>query len=198
MHPAKRFYLKWTRTLHIYLSVFALIALALFAATGFMLNHRDWFGLNQPQTTTVKGNLPTSMAGRPLDRLALAEFFRANHGAAGLVDDFTIEEDQPIRIEFKSPGRAVRVTVEQPSGEFEVVTESYGVLGRLTELHRGSRGDSGPMWCLVIDVVSVLFLLISLTGLLLWFSLKRRFVVGVFALLLGTAALVGMYFAFVP
>jgi hypothetical protein len=280
MHPAKRFYLRWTRTLHIYLSVFALVALALFAATGFMLNHPEWFWLDQTQTSKVEGDLPLALVAQPLDRLAVVERLRADFGAVGLVESFEIDEDEakegalrPIRIVFKSPGRtvtariegrtstaegnlpmallaepldrpalverlradfgadgavdafevdteaqririvfksasrAVTVRIEADTGRaeaetetahVEAETESWGVLGRLTDLHRGNRGNAGPVWSFVIDTVSGLLLFVSLTGLLLWISLKRRLVLGILALLTSTVALLALYFVFVP
>src|SRR5262245_4626433 len=136
MSDASRWLLKWTRTLHIYLGVFALLALLFFAATGFMLNHGDWFGLVEAHTHTTEGDLPTEVLAEPLDKLQIVERLRADYEAVGLVDSFEVEETE-LRVVFKSPGHVVDVRMNRETGHVEAETESWGVVGRLTDLHRG-------------------------------------------------------------
>jgi hypothetical protein len=200
MHPAKRFYLHWTRTLHIYLSVFALVALFFFAATGFLLNHLEWFVPQKPMESTAKHELPPELFAEPLNELRIVERLRAHCGVVGLVDgEKPLDTDaETIRVSFKSPGRVMDVVITRETGQVEVKTSWSGVVARLTDLHKGHSGNGGVVWGLVVDGISILLLLISLTGFLLWLSLRRRLLVGLLALLAGSGALLVLYVLFVP
>ena len=192
--------MKWTRTLHIYISMFALLALFFFAATGFMLNHEAWFGFKEPQPQTVEGELApdlvaASIGKEAVDKFQISERLRAATGASGLVDSFEIEEDT-VRVVFRSPGRMTDVTIERETGHFKGEHDLRGLAARLTDLHKGA--NAGGPWGLVIDGVSILLLFVSLTGLILWLSLKKRILIGVVALSVGAAALLAVYFVFVP
>jgi hypothetical protein len=75
----------------------------------------------------------------------------------------------------------------------------------LTDLHRGNRGNvtgeprlTGTAWTWVIDVTCVLLLVISATGLFLWWSLKARGKWGAVLLLLGGGAAAAVYQWWVP
>ncbi len=195
MRAVKRWFLKWTRTLHIYLSMFALMALFFFAATGFMLNHPAWFDLGEPRRSTAEADLPKDLLLEQIDKLTVVERLRADLHATGLMDTFEIE-DQSVRVVFRSPGQTSEFRIERETGHVVAETESFGFLGRLTDLHRGQH--VGLPWSMVIDAVSILLLFISVTGLILWISLRRRLLVGVIAGLFGFAGLLVVYFACVP
>src|SRR5262245_4669499 len=196
MTPAYRFALRWTRTLHIYLTLFALLLLLFFAATGFMLNHVEWFDLKEARTRTVEGTLPVALL-EPTDKLAVVERLRGEYGATGAVDSFEDDAESPaLRVVFKAPGRTTSATIERADGHAEVTYESWGLVGRLTDLHRGK--GTGAGWGWVIDSTCVFLVITSASGLFLWFSLKRRRRTGIVALTLGFAGCVAAYIAFVP
>jgi hypothetical protein len=280
--------LKWTRTFHIYLALLGLLLVLFFAATGFMLNHPDWFGLRESQVRTEKGTLPVTLlepldklmvverlrnefgvtgavdmfeveetflrivfksAGRqteamiqavqpeagqtevtyewvspdedelgreapprtakgklpaailkPLDRQAVLDRLRDEFGATGNVESFEVEDDSPtLRVVFKSDSQRTEATIQAvrpEAGQVEVTYESWGLVGRLTDLHRGK--GAGPAWELIIDTACVVLLCVSATGLLLWTALRKRRLVGLLALTLGCALCLTIYFAFVP
>lgn len=74
--------------------------------------------------------------------------------------------------------------------------ESRGLVGLLLDLHRGK--TSGPAWSFVIDGVSILFVIVSATGLVLWSSLRSRAQHGLAILFVGAAVALAVYFATVP
>jgi uncharacterized protein len=189
-----RLLIKTARTMHIYLTLAGLLLILFFAFTGFILNHDDWFQLSEPTRHVSTSQVPARLLGE-LDKLAVVEYLRNHCGATGAVDAFDVEEDS-CKIIFKSPGRQIEAAVKRPLGETEVVVESRGILGRLTDLHRGK--ESGPAWSLVIDGTSFLLLVISLTGLVLWYSLRTRFYLGLAALTAGAVIFATFYFLGVP
>jgi hypothetical protein len=193
MSPVHRWVLKFCRTVHVYLTLFGLVLLTFFAVTGFLLNHYDWF-VGEPTTRTASGVAPAAML-QPLDKLAVVEWLRREHGAGGLLDSFD-EEEESLRVVFKSPGRRVEAIVQRGDGQTALSYESHGLLGLLTDLHRGN--SAGAAWGLVIDGLCVLVLIVSATGLVLWSSLRARGKYGSLVLLLGLAVALAVYFVFVP
>lgn len=194
MSAMHRLLLKWARMLHVYLTLFGFALLLFFAVTGFMLNHENWFIPSEPYRTSAEGVIPQRLLD-PVEKLAVVELLRKEYGARGELITFE-EESEEFRVIFKAPGRLVEAVIQREDGRVEVMTETNGIVGLLLDLHRGK--DSGLVWAVVIDGTSVLFVLVSVTGLVLWSSLKSRARYGLVVLALGAAASVVVYFAAVP
>jgi hypothetical protein len=194
MTHAHRLLLKWARLVHVYLTLFGLALLLFFAVTGFMLNHEDWFSSGEPHTSTVTGLLPSGSAREPY-KLAVVEALRKDFGVTGAVDSFD-EEEESLRVVFKSPGRTAEASVRRENGHTVVTLQSRGLVGVLTDLHRGK--SSGWVWGLIIDAVCVLFLVVSATGLVLWSSLRSRGKHGLAVIGFGLLGSVAVYWLFVP
>jgi hypothetical protein len=182
------------RVTHIYLTLFALLLLLFFAGTGFMLNHSEWFGLEETHTTTVHGSLAGPPADPP-DKLGIVEQLRAKLGAVGALDSFETDQD-PLRVVFKKPAVRTEVKIEKATGSYDAEIEAHGALAMLTELHRGQA--TGAPWKLLIDVTSISLILASLTGLVLWTSLPRRRRVGLTSLVIGIVLFVAAYLLLLP
>ena len=193
-HQRKLFVRKWTRTLHIYLSMLGLLVLVFFAATGFMLNHEEWFGFAEPHVEEKQGVIPTTMLEQP-DKLAIIELLRKDYAATGALDAFEIESDQ-VSVIFKSPGRRTQATITRPNGQAEISIETHGFAGRLVELHRGV--DAGPAWRLIIDFAAILFLVIGTSGLTLWMFVPKWRPLGLVAVGASLAICATVYFTLVP
>ncbi len=55
--------MKLLRLLHLYLSMLGFVLMAFFAVTGFMLNHQDYFGLDEVRSEkTWSGNVDRELA----------------------------------------------------------------------------------------------------------------------------------------
>lgn len=193
-HKWKLFTRKWTRTLHIYLSMLGLLVLVFFAATGFMLNHEEWFGFGEARVTTKEGEVPKNLLEDP-DKLSVVELLRKDHGASGAMESFEVEDDQ-LLVTFKSPGRRTQAIITRPDGQMEVTHEDHGAMGRITGLHRGV--DAGPAWRLVIDASALLFLIIGLSGLTLWAFVPKWRPIGLLAVAASVAICLTVYFTLVP
>lgn len=190
----KMFVRKWTRTLHIYISMLGLLVLIFFSATGLMLNHEEWFGYAEPQVTTQEADVPKNLLEGP-DKLAIVELLRKDYKATGAMDSFEVS-DYDVTVVFKSPGRRTQAIIERPAGRAEVTIESHGFAGRLVELHRGA--DAGAAWRWVIDLSAALFLIISITGLTLWMFVPKWRMIGLGAVVTSVVICASVYFALVP
>jgi hypothetical protein len=194
MSPAHRRILKLARLTHVYLTLFGLALILLFAVTGFVLNHESWFGFDTPRVTTTTGALPTALLAGP-DKLAVAEALRKNFGASGEVSQFEVEDDR-LQVVFVGPGKRYEATIDRNTGAVEFAAHTTGTLGVLVDLHKGK--STGRAWSLVIDAVCVLLVFVSVTGLILWSSLKSRGKYGVLAMLLGATIAATIYWLGVP
>jgi len=195
------------RTLHIYLSMLALAAIAGLAATGFILNHKkaakegqaprfgEWFDLEPNTVQTRTARLPDNLLKRPLDVKAVEAELRSRFAVRGELESFDANED-PVVLTFRGPGRREDVTISRGDPNITIAAETGGVLTVLTDLHRGKQ--AGAAWRWVIDSAAVLLVAVSLTGLILLFSLPRRRRLGLLAVAVGALACIGGYLLLTP
>jgi hypothetical protein len=183
-----------SRWLHIYLSMTSFAILLFFAATGFTLNHQDWF-TRQQKTVQSHGALDSRWVAGSVDRLQVVEFLRRKDGLRGAVDDFRIEDSQ-CTVSFKGPGYEADVVIDRAAGRYDITETHAGIVAILNDLHKGR--DTGRVWSKIIDGSALLITAVSLTGLILIFYLHKRRVAGL--LLLAGAAVVAylVYAIWVP
>src|SRR5262245_43740986 len=108
-----RLLLKSARTFHIYATLTGLLLILFFAVTGFILNHEDWFHLNEPTRHESKALTPTRLLA-DLDKLGVVEYLRSQCGVTGAVDAFDTDDDA-IKVVFKSPGRQTDALIQRQS-----------------------------------------------------------------------------------
>jgi hypothetical protein len=183
----------FSRTVHIYLTMFAFLLMMFFAVTGILLDHEDWLASATHETET-KGTIPLPLLAGP-DKLMVVEALRARMGAVGAVSTFDVEDDA-LHVELKGPGRRTEAEIDRKTGAVVVKTEGRGFLVRLDDLHRGK--DTGTAWRWVLDASAVLLFVGSLTGILMWFALPRRRAWGLAALLSSAVILIAIYVMLVP
>lgn len=195
MGPGTRRALTIVRTLHVYLSMSALALVLLVSVTGLVMNHAEWFGLDEEGgVLTGTGSLPVSLLERPDEQAIVAEL-RREFGAAGILDEFEVE-DETILVVFKRPGGRTDAFIDRADGAVELTTESGGALAVLADVHRGHHTGAGGS--VLVDVAALVLLSVSVTGLVLWASLRRRRLWGAVALGAGAIMLVVFYFLVMP
>lgn len=193
-HHLRLLFKKWSRLIHIYLSMLGLLAIVFFSITGIMLNHEEWFGFAEPRISKKEGTVPAALLTAP-DKLGIVEKLRKDLGATGALDSFDVRDDE-LALVFKSPGRRTEATIARADGHAEVSIETHGFAGRFVELHRGT--EAGPAWRLVIDATAILLLLSSFTGLVLWLLVPKWRPLGIVALVVCAGVCAVVYLVFVP
>ena len=200
--PVKGFLAKsasaWWRWLHLYLSMISFAILFFFAVTGLTLNHTEWFA-DQQRSNTIKGKLDVSWVNNQdtlkIDKLKVVEFLRSKHKVSGALSDFLIDESQ-CTVAFSGPGYSADVFIDRAGGEYDI-TESYsGFVGVINDLHKGR--DSGRTWSLVIDISAILMVLVSFTGMMMMFYLKRKRFSGILMAVIGLILAYLVFRIFVP
>jgi len=165
--------LKWARWFHVYSSMFAFLLIFFFGITGITLNHPTWTFGSDIQLSTVEGQLPFSptFADNTADYLTISEFARSELGVNGSVDSFETT-NETIGITYRNPGYGADLFVNSVTGAYQLNIEQQGWVAVLNDLHKGR--DSGSTWSWVIDLSAVFLVVVSLTGLLMQFFLRRR------------------------
>jgi hypothetical protein len=186
------------RWLHIYLSMVSFTILFFFAVTGITLNHAEWFYRDAAQTVQQHGRLDRAWVAGPenaVAKLDVAEHLRRVHGLKGAVSEFRIEDGE-CTVAFRGPGYAADAFVNRTTGEYELTVTRMGWVAVINDLHKGR--DTGRGWSVLIDLAGALMTAVSLTGMVLIYFVRRRFVTGVVVALLGTAANGAVYAWLVP
>jgi uncharacterized protein len=139
MSHAHRLLLKWARLVHVYLTLFGLLLVLFFAATGFLLNHAAWFDSDEPFRRTTTGNVSPGLLDDPhKNEVAIIELLRKDFAAIGARDSFEVDDDRVIVI-FKSPGQDTTATIRRripaSDGLEDAQDQSYATDGQATVVH---------------------------------------------------------------
>lgn len=144
------------------------------------LNHADWFFGDHPTTTQWRGKLDAKWVApgeaAAVAKLEVAEHLRRAHGVRGSVSEFRIE-DSLCAVGFKGPGHSADAQIDRATGNYELSETYLGFVAIINDLHKGR--DTGPGWSLVVDLSAVLMVVVSLSGMVLIYFVKRRFVGGI-------------------
>jgi hypothetical protein len=191
----KREIATWTRWLHIYLSMFSFAALLFFAVTGITLNHTNWIE-GQQQVEQIQGQLSLSWIHTDsitVDELDIVEHLRNTHNIKSRLTDF-VTDDAECSVSFKGPGYAADVFIDRSTGSYELTITKSGAVAIMNDLHKGR--DTGSTWSLLIDISAVLMILVSLTGFVMIFFLKKKRLSGLLITAIGVIMIVILYYVF--
>src|SRR5262245_57601690 len=98
-----------------------------FGVTGVMLNHEDWFGLDEPRLSITEGETAKELLAGP-DKLLIVEHLRSKFGVVGRMEAFDTEEEE-LRVTFKKPGLEIEVVIQREDGATTVTSDSRGIAG---------------------------------------------------------------------
>ncbi len=197
---AKRSLEAWNKKLHIYLGLYFLLFLWLFAFTGLLLNHPLWrFAEFWPQRveTTYERSID-SVAGK--DDQERAQSVMRQLGLTGEID-WPPRQPDAGRLEFSvnRPGDMNRVSVdlsENGASVQHIETNTWGVLYVL-HTFSGTRANNPEarrdwsltkLWVLAMDALAAGLILIVLSSYYMWWRLRAKRGVGSICLAAGVLA----------
>lgn len=197
MHQLKRRVAKYSRWLHIYVSMTSFVIVLFFAITGWTLNHPDKFGgleRRRQATGSIDTKLTNTGGIEPAKRDIVDALQRDQH-VGGALSDYRVDDEQ-ISVAFKGPGYIADASVDRRSGKYEFSESRLGPVAVLNDLHKGR--DSGGAWKLLIDVSAGLLTFISLSGLVLLYFIHKHRIAGLILLLAGGGLTALLFWAWVP
>lgn len=184
-NPRRAYWLKTLYEWHWVSSAICLIAMVLFAVTGFTLNHAGQIEA-RPITQTATGQLPPdllqhlqSVASQTKDaeHTAPVPDTVARWAADALGAD--IQHRTPewsadeVYIPLPRPGGDAWLRIELEAGEAEYERTDRGWISYFNDLHKGR--NTGAAWSWFIDIFAAACLVFCLTGLfILYMHGKRR------------------------
>jgi hypothetical protein len=207
---SSRFY-RIIRDLHLYLGLFISPFVLVFAISVFFLVH-SWLPRVGSVTSTqrVVPTLPLpqglqTLSGRPLIE-ALKPVLQAAdiRGEVGFVRHMVKEEKLVIPIII--PGRETTVNLSLRNGDATIKTHGTGLADALVTLHKSPgqhladiRGNWIYMkaWRWMADATVYLILIISVSGIYLWYGLRTERAVGLILLCGGALSFLGMAYALI-
>jgi len=188
----------FSRWLHLYLSMLCFLIVLFFSVTGITLNHIDWFDGKQVEKK-FEGTLPLQWVNNPdtskIRKLEIVEFIRNKYGIKGYVSDFLVDDEQ-CSVSFKGPGYSADAFINRGDGRMQLSELRLGLIAVLNDLHKGR--DSGKGWSWLIDVSAILLTLVSLSGLLMLFFLRKKRLNGLIIVLIGGIICYLVYLIWVP
>ncbi|MEM6652065.1 MAG: PepSY-associated TM helix domain-containing protein [Pseudomonadota bacterium] len=164
-----------SRMLHAYLSAAAFLMLIFFAASGILLNHPDWFGADRKPHPIVLVELTEAElaaileAPDPVD--PLVPRLRQDAKLIGQLEDADFTEYEAV-LKFAGVKGQTDVFLDYETRIVEVEAQSANIVSVIHGLHRGK--DAGEYWKALIDITAGTVLVMSLVGLILFFSLRFR------------------------
>lgn len=188
----------FSRWLHLYLSMFSFIVVLFFAVTGLTLNHTEWFDGKEVENK-FEGKLPVEWVNNAdtsqIKKLEIVELLRKQYHITGYVSDFYIQDGE-CSVAFKGPGYSAGAFINREDGTFQLTELKLGVFAVLNDLHKGR--DSGKGWSLLIDISAIFLTIVSLSGLVMLFFLKKKRVAALAIALIGGVACYLVYKIWVP
>lgn len=181
-------FLKWSRTLHIYISLLGLALFLFFAVTGIQLTHES-FGMDEAIASETSFNLGPAVA-----LAAQREQIIAALPVKLTVERFEVREEE-IEVTLLHPGQRAQVRIDRKTGKGEMHLEKRGWVGAIADLHKGAA--TGWVWRALMDITCAWIILSALTGLFMVFSLPKRKAWGLISVAVGTIAAIFAY-ALIP
>lgn len=186
----------WNTKLHIYVGLFFLLFLWLFAITGFLLNHPQWFGA-MPERTKQERTVEMP-AGLDDDAKALALMEQLD-----LTGEYLQSPPKEGHFLFRviRPSRRYFVDVDLETQLAVITTATPGIWGQMGDLHtnngvRAMYRESEPrkdwvmtrIWVFAMDALCVGVIFIVISSLYMWAQLKKKRISGLIALALGASS----------
>jgi hypothetical protein len=188
-----------SRLWHGYLSAFAFLSLMFFSLTGLLLNHPEWLKQEEAAPQESRFTLPAAdlaAARKASDpAAALGALMVRRDGVGGIYSSGEIDGDEAF-LRFEGVTGNASVVVDLKTGVAEATRQKPDAVTILNDLHRGK--NVGDAWKLFIDISAAIFLILSLVGYILFFSLRYRLAQSLGLTILSLAGMTAVFVWLVP
>ena len=198
----------WNRRLHVWLGLYFLFFLWLFAVSGLVLNHH-WQSTQFYQTEEKRLTRHAITVPDAGDDLAAAKALAAQLQLRGEVANAARDaQTNALRFNVQRPGTAFQVAVDLAKGEAEVEQRGPGGWRLLHTLHTftgvsltdAERQRNWPLtlvWVIAMDALALGLIVMLGTGIYLWWQMRSRRMIGLVALGSGTGLCLWLLFGLV-
>ena len=174
---------KWMRNTHLLIGLFAFLFLLMYGVSAMQMAHNRWFN-NKPAVTESE----IALAAGVTDARAVARELMDRHGLRGELAQVRKAADG-FSFRIVRPGTVYEVAYSPETGNAKVKTNVANIMGMLNRIHHigGLWHDFTltNVWAVFVALVSVALIILSLTGIYLWFKIHTERVIGVILLTLS-------------
>ena len=188
MSAIQKEFMKWSRTLHIYVSLLGFALFLFFAVTGIQLTHES-FGMDETKASEEAVIVPKAVA-----QSAQREQVLASLKPSLAVERFEVRAGE-IEISLIGPGERAQLRIARDTGRGELHRQKRGWVGAMADLHKGAA--TGWLWRMLMDLTCAWIVVSSITGFLMVLSLPKRKAWGLLSVAAGTLLAVAVY-ALIP
>ena len=174
---------KWLRNTHLLIGLFSCLFLLMYGISSVQMAHNRWFN-SKPAVTESH-----MMIGKGIGNVRLlARQLMDGRGLKGELAQVRFEgEDYSFRI--VRPGTVYEVAYSPETGSVTIRTNVANLMGMLNRLHHvGGLWHEYALinvWAVFVGLVSAILILLSLTGIYLWFKIHSERVIGAILLTLS-------------
>ena len=168
---------RWIRNTHLLLGLGVCLFLLMYGLSALQMAHPAWFDL-KPVVTRESFAAAASEAGTPR---ALAAKLMHERGLRGDVTEVK-RTAAGFRFRVVRPGENVLVDYSRETGSATLERNAAGFMAFMNRFHQSAGVRHSYVWLnvwgVLSAVVSLILILISLTGIYLWFKWKQERVAG--------------------
>ena len=174
---------KWIRNTHLLIGLFACLFLLMYGVSSVQMAHNKWFS-NRPAVTESEIALTTGVN----EARSVARELMDRHGLKGELAQVR-QTGQSFNFRIVRPGTVYEVAYTPETGTAKVKTNVANFMGMLNRIHHigGLWHDFTltNIWAIFVGLISVALIVLSLTGIYLWFKIHTERVIGVILLTLS-------------
>ena len=168
---------RYIRNTHLLLGLGVCLFLLMYGLSALQMAHPAWFDL-KPAVTRERFLIAASEAG---SARAVAEKLMHERGLRGDLTEVK-QTEKGFRFRIVRPGENILVDYAREAGVANLERNALGLMAFLNRFHQAAGVRHSyrwlNVWGVLSAVVSVVLILISLTGIYLWFKWKQERVIG--------------------
>jgi len=165
---------RWLRNLHLFAGLFSAIMTLQYGLSTLFMSHRSWFGEPKPLISEASYSVPAGSAG---SARSLALHLMDVHGLRGELRQGR-ETENGFVLRLALAGIQHDVEYSRASGQAKVKTTRRDSRQTLIAIHHmgGVRFSNwvNNAWGVLVGAVSVGLIVLAVSGIYLWFKLKRE------------------------
>lgn len=185
---------EWNRRLHYYIGLYLLLFLWLFAVTGLIMNHPNWFSHRAKNTTSDRTVQPPT-AGSDLAR---ARDIARQLGLSGEIVFRELPKPDRFGFSVQRPGLGIQVETDLSTGRTRVRETTIDSVMTLENMHthNGMRivfNEPAPVrdwgmtqiWTFFMDALCIGLVFMVLSSMYMWYQLRQGRILGLVVVVAG-------------
>jgi hypothetical protein len=174
---------KFIRNTHLLIGLFAFLFLLMYGVSAVQMAHNKWFS-SKPAVSESE----LALTPRVPDARVVARELMDRHGIRGELAQ--VRKAGPgFSFRIVRPGTVYEISYTAETGAAKVKTNVANLMGMLNRIHHiGGLWHEFTLtnvWAVFVALISVALIVLSLTGIYLWFKIHTERIIGVILLVLS-------------